>query len=189
MYAAGEQPAIPLMAGWTSAELGMAVALNPEKPTAASFTARLEEELGPRTSEALEVYPAGDDQEAIRSAVALMSDVFTAYSTWKWVETHGETADVPVYRYRFDRTLPGDPASEFGAIHAADIEYAFNTLDSKPSDWQDEDRNVAELMATTFANFIRTGNPNGPGVPDWPAFGGSGFRARYEFLDSVVNEK
>lgn len=204
MYAAGEQPAIPLMAGWTSAELGMAVALNPEKPTTASFTARLEEELGPRTSEALEVYPAGDDQAAIRSAVALMSDVFIAYSTWKWVETHGKTTDATVYRYRFDRTMPGDPASEFGAIHAADIEYAFNTLDSKSSDWHDEDRRVAELMATTFANFIRTGNPNGPGVPEWPAFGDSGkvmvfdsvsesrpeeFRERYAFLESVVNDR
>jgi para-nitrobenzyl esterase len=204
IYKAGEQAAIPLMAGWTSAELGMAVALNPERPTVASFTARLEEQIGTRAADALEVYPAGDDREAMHSAAALASDLFISYSTWKWIETHRETADAPIYRYRFDRSLPDDPASQFGAIHASDIEYAFNTLDSKPSDWQAEDRRVAEVMATAIANFVRTGNPNGPGVPDWPAYGDSGkvmvfdsvsesrpeeYRARYEFLDSLMTEQ
>ena len=204
IYAAGEHADIPLMAGWTSAELGMAIAFNPDKPTAATFAARLEERFGARTPQALEAYPADDDGQAMTSAAALASDLFITYSTWKWTEAHSETGEAPVYRYRFDRTIPGDPGSQFGAIHASDIEYAFNTLDSKPSDWQEADRRVAELMATTIAHFVRTGNPNGPGVPDWPTFGDSGkvmyfddvsearpeeHRARYAFLDSIISEK
>jgi para-nitrobenzyl esterase len=201
IYKAGEQASIPLLAGWTSAELGMAMAFNPEKPTAATFAAQLEERFGSRAGDALDVYPAGDDQQAMESAAALASDLFISYSTWKWIETHGDTGNAPIYRYRFDRTMPDDPASRFGAVHAVDIEYAFNTLDAKQANWQEADRRVAELLATAIANFVRTGDPNGAGVPDWPAFADSGevmyldtvseagpeeHRARYEFLDSVV---
>ena len=35
LYAAGKQAKIPLLAGWNSSELGMSIALNPEKPTMA----------------------------------------------------------------------------------------------------------------------------------------------------------
>jgi para-nitrobenzyl esterase len=204
IYSDGKQAKIPLFAGWTSAELGMAVAFNPEKPTAESFSAQLEKQFGTRSGEALEVYPAASNDEAMVSAAALASDLFISYSTWKWVEAHKASSGAPVYRYRFDRTIPGDPASRFGAVHAVDIEYAFNTLDSKPANWQPEDRKVAQVMATAMANFVRTGDPNGPGVPDWPEYGESGkvmyfdsesrsapeeFRARYEFLDSVSDNE
>jgi len=91
-------------------------------------------------------------------------------------------------------------SNRFGAAHAVDIEYAFNTLDSKPAAWQAEDHMTALTLATSFANFVKTGNPNGPGVPDWPEFGKTRQvmyvdsvskpgpeqgRARYEFIDSV----
>jgi para-nitrobenzyl esterase len=200
IYAAGEQARIPLLAGWTSAELGMAVAFNPQKPTVETFTQELKKQFGERAEDALKVYAADTDQQAMESAAALASDLFISYSTWIWIETHKSTSQAPVYRYRFDRTIPGDPAAEFGAVHAVDIEYAFNTLDSKTANWQAEDRNLSKLMATALANFVRTGDPNGPGAPDWPEYGKSRkvmyfdseskaapeeFRSRYEFLDSV----
>jgi len=201
VFMAGKQAPVPLLAGWNSSELGMSVALNPNKPTASSFAARLQEGFGEHAAEAAEVYPASNDEEAMQSAADLASDLFVTYSTWKWIEVHKQTAKAPVYRYRFDRTLPGDPASRFGALHAVEIEYAFNTLNSKKEDWQPADREVASVMATAFAHFVKHGDPNGPGVPPWPEFGKSHevmyfdatsksaaeqHRQRYEFLDSLV---
>ena len=69
--------------------------------------------------------------------------------------------------------------------------------------WTPDDYKVSETMQAYFANFIQTGNPNGTGLPTWPAAkAGSGeqvlyidvktrvepdqYRARYEFLDQVV---
>ena len=110
---------------------------------------------------------------------------------------HAKSA--PVYRYRFDRALPeANGSNRFGAAHASDIEYSFNTLDSKKADWKPEDRETARVMAGYFANFVKTGNPNGPGLPQWPEFGKTHQvmqldavskvipepdRARYEFID------
>ena len=203
LYAAGKQASIPLLAGWNSSELGMAIALNPEKPTVDSFKAELARQFGDSAAAAAEVYPASSDDETMQSAADLASDLFISYSTWKWIETHIETAGAPVYRYRFDRVMPDDPASRFGAVHAVEIEYAFNTLDSKHAPWRAEDREVARLMATTFANFAKTGDPNGPNVPHWPEFGTSGkvmyfdtevqagpekHRTRYEFLDTLTDD-
>ena len=125
------------------------------------------------------------------------------YSTWKWIEVHSEKSDAPVFRYRFDRVRPDDPESIYGAIHADDIEYSFNTLDSKNETWHAEDYEVALVMATAFANFVKTGDPNGGFVPDWPSFGESGkvmyfdtqsasgpeeHRDRYELLDRLARD-
>lgn len=137
----------------------------------------------------------------MHSGADLASDLFISYSTWKWIEAHLETGQGPVYRYRFDRVLPGDSESRFGAQRAAEIEYAFNTLRSKDADWQPQDHETARVMATAFANFVKTGNPNGTGVPHWPEFratrkvmyidavikpGAEQDRARYEFLDAIM---
>jgi para-nitrobenzyl esterase len=203
LHAAGKQAAIPLLAGWTSSELGMAVALNPQKPTPASFSEQATRQFGPRAPALLKLYPTANEAQTLQSAADLASDLFIAYSTWKWLEVHGQTAKAPIYRYRFDRVLPEPNGSNrFGASHAVDIEYAFNTLDTKKADWQAEDRRVAQTMARAFAHFVKTGNPNGAGVPEWPEFGKTRqvmyldntsaagpeqHRARYELLDTLVS--
>jgi para-nitrobenzyl esterase len=183
--------------------MGMAVAMSPKKPTAATFAEQLEKQFDAQAGAALKLYPAASEQETLQSAADLASDLFISYSTWKWIEAHVSTGHVPVYRYRFDRVLP-DPrgSNRFGAAHASDIEYSFNTLDSREADWKDADRRVAEAMARSFAHFVKAGNPNGPGVPQWPEFGKTRQvmhfddagqaaperdRPRYLFLDSVAS--
>mgnify|MGYP001792784420 CR=1 FL=1 len=69
-------------------------------------------------------------------------------------------------------TYPPPPAR--GAVHSAEIEYAMGNLPTnRVYDWQTEDYEVAAIMQNFFANFIKTGNPNGLGVTNWPAVNNS----------------
>jgi para-nitrobenzyl esterase len=62
------------------------------------------------------------------------------------------------------------PAIAPGAVHSADIEYAMGNLDSNEYyDWQEEDYAISRLFLTYYANFCKTGNPNGEGLPQWTA--------------------
>jgi len=63
---------------------------------------------------------------------------------------------------------PAPPAK--GAVHSAEIEYALGNLPTnKVFAWTPDDYQVSKTMQGYFANFIKTGNPNGAGLPQWPA--------------------
>ena len=174
IYAAGRQARVPLLAGWNSAEI------KAPPVTVDAFTAQVKKQFGDDAGMALKLYPAGSDAEARRSATAVASDNFMGYNTWKWIEAHATTGGSPVYRYLFDQIVPtakGDPAPDDpGAGHATDIEYVFSTLDTRKVVWRPVDRQVSELMVAWWTNFAKTGNPNGAGLPAWPAFGAGGKR-------------
>ena len=56
-----------------------------------------------------------------------------------------------------------------GAVHSADIEYAMGTLPTnRVYDWQPEDYVVSDIFSNYYVNFVKTGNPNGLGLVDWP---------------------
>ena len=201
IYAKGQQARIPLLAGWNSSEIGMAVAMNPVKPTPVTFQSQLAMVFKDKVEAAKKAYPAATNEEAEVAAAALASDQFIVYGTWKWIEEQARTKS-PVYRFQFDRVLlEPNGSNRYGAAHAVEIEYAFNTLESKKAAWQPEDRQTAQTMSAYWANFIKTGNPNGHGLPTWPEFGKTHqvmhldavskaqpeqHRDRYELMDSMA---
>jgi para-nitrobenzyl esterase len=195
VYVAGEQSHVPLLAGWNSEESGFRAILGQDRPTKENFTKAIQKLYAGKAEEVLKVYNPLTDDEVEQVATDLAGDRFIGYGTWKWIDMQSKTGGKPVYRYMYSRPRPAmraemgnataglaggiirdtaasrapRPAGPKGASHSAEIEYALGNLSTnRVYDWQPEDYKVSEIMQAYFANFIKTGNPNGLGVPLWP---------------------
>jgi len=91
--------------------------------------------------------------------------------TWAMAETRPERGRKPMHVYHFNRQMPGDDA---GAFHSSELWYVFGTLDrcwrSLVPGFVPEDYQLSRRMTDYWTNFAKTGDPNGPTVPEWPVF-------------------
>jgi len=193
LLAAGEQARVPLMVGWNSEEMNYTALLGAQPPTPANYAAVVQALYGDRAAEVLSLYPGETAEQVEQSATDLAGDRFLVYSTWRWADEHRK-AGCPVYRYYYAHLRPPmvpelagavaglaggvirdadaqavvmPPAK--GAVHSADIEYAMGNLDTnRVYAWSAEDEQVSALMQGYYTNFVKTGDPNGAGLPRWP---------------------
>lgn len=166
-YNAGRQTAVPIMIGNSSAEIG-----GPFVSTATS-----KEELfslfGELKEEAKAAFdPAGNKEFA---------EVLTKFNTdWVWGEPARMTARAyvakrePVYMFQFGYVPTANrERSPYGAGHGSEVSFVFNTLQARwgaPAEATPEEKELARIMNTYWANFAKTANPNGAGLPVWPLY-------------------
>jgi para-nitrobenzyl esterase len=180
IFASGRQMDIPLLAGWNSAEVNFHSFIGRDAATVENYKANLKKNYGDRADEVFNAYPAATDADVEQAATDLASDRFISFATWKFIDMQSKTHSKAVYRYLFTRMRPdaigAQPSKEkrYGANHASEIEYALGNLPyNKVYNWTPEDYKTSEIMENYFANFIKTGDPNGPGMAKWYGLQGS----------------
>jgi len=179
---AGEGAKIPLLAGSNSEESNARSVLGQAEPTPENFAAAIKRLYPNDADKVLQVYAPKTPDEALDDAMALASARFIALGTWKFTDMQAKTSGKPAYRYFYTRVrpkflgTPGQPppqnaAPSRGAVHSAEIQYAMGNLDLDTRyPWDADDHKVSQTMQGYFVNFIKTGNPNGAGLPNWPAY-------------------
>jgi para-nitrobenzyl esterase len=195
IYEAGEQAKIPILVGSNNYDGRPSAILGNGDPTPQTLADAIKKLYGDQAGPVLKAYAASSTEEVYDAAAHLASARFIAYGSWRWAELQAKTGGQPVYRFLFAHPRPpfiglsDQPApattveakgnatqrsEPSGALHSTGAHYVWGNLDAdRRYRWEDADYGVSRVMQSYWANFIKTGNPKGPGLPEWPAYSAS----------------
>lgn len=171
----GHVPVVPMLAGYNADEgslfysaIQSPTILRPRMTgTLAEREAALAQVFGENPAKALQALYGMDRLETWDKGAADMlgDDMFGVHM--RFTAMQNARAGGPTYLYHFTR-VPPSKGQTIGAFHAAEISFVFDSH-LPGMKITDADRRLTDQMVAYWANFARTGDPNGTGLPAWPA--------------------
>lgn len=163
IYLHGKQNDVPILMGWNQEDIVAGPPVN-----ASNYIEQINKRFAANSATLLSVYPATNDQVAAKSQKELSRDETFALQQYVWASILMHNGKRPVYMYNFNRQLPGyTPATEYGAFHTAEVAFAYDNLKFVDRPFTAIDHQLATSMSNYWANFIKTGNPNGKDLAKW----------------------
>ena len=170
-YAKGENHEQALLNGFNAHEADLFTMSS--KATAENYVELLKPILGDYAEEAAELVPALSVKQfqpfiidAKGEAKGALNEIYSAawfaYSHYLWTREMVQQ-EKPVYEYYFTKTN-----TSIASFHAGELPYAYGNLWRHGWIYEESDFELSEIMQQYWANFVKTGDPNGEGLPEWP---------------------
>jgi para-nitrobenzyl esterase len=168
LYEAGKFNDTPILVGYNSDEgASFTRTKDPEE-----FIASVKLRYGKYADDLLKAYPVGDTTVP-KTARDLSRDAAFGWQTWSWARLQAQKGSSKAYLYYFDQHpdyTEDSPQYGQGSPHGQDVAYVFMHLDPENPQTTESDLALSEAIGTYWTNFTKYGDPNGEGVPEWPAF-------------------
>jgi para-nitrobenzyl esterase len=189
LFDSGRYNRVPLLAGTNGDEATLFMQVAPVN-TLAAYRDWARSTFGDSDgARLLELFPASADSELRQVASRITAD--SAFLHGARCVARAMSGTNRVWMYHFTRVNGLGRAMKLGAFHGSEMAYAWGNLAhpffdlpghpmtavaSKPDLFDARDHALSGEMNGAWVRFAATGDPNGPGLPSWPAYDRTGDR-------------
>jgi len=165
---------VPVILGSTADEATSLVSETYVPRTRAEYEQRIAAQYGGQAAAFERAYGVESDADIRRAMLGAYRDTVFSLPMRTWARL-ATAAGARAYLYLFSHVPPSPRRDELGAFHASEIPYVFDVLtagDPREAGFAYErvDHDLADAMSSYWVNFVKTGNPNGNQMLEWPAY-------------------